>query len=88
MASVREIPGIGPFYAALIVVRACGLADVLVSNEAVALDTIADLYGLSGPPTPAELDRIADCWRPFRTWATVLIRAAAARLPERAGSAR
>lgn len=86
MAEVRELPGIGPFYAALVVVRACGLADVLVSNEAVALDTMADLYGLDGPPSPAELARLAEPWRPFRTWATVLIRAAASRLPERASA--
>lgn len=86
MASVRELPGIGPFYAALIVVRACGLADVLVTNEAIALDTMAELYGLDGPPSPAELDRLAEPWRPFRTWATVLIRAAASRLPERAAA--
>jgi DNA-3-methyladenine glycosylase II len=84
MASVRELPGIGPFYAALIVVRACGLADVLVTNEAIALGSIADLYDLDGPPSAAELERIAEPWRPFRTWAVVLIRAAASRLPERA----
>lgn len=86
MAQVRELPGIGPFYAALIVVRACGLADVLVTNEAIALDTMADLYNLPGRPSAAELDRLAEAWRPFRTWAVVLIRAAAARLPERAGT--
>jgi DNA-3-methyladenine glycosylase II len=86
MADVRELPGIGPFYAALVVVRACGLPDVLVSNEAIALDTMAELYGLSGPPSPAELARLAEPWRPFRTWAVVLIRAAASRLPERAGA--
>ena len=86
MAEVRELPGIGPFYAALVVVRACGLADVLVSNEAIALDTMAELYGLDGPPSPAELDRLAEPWRPFRTWAVVLIRAAAARPPERVGA--
>ncbi|HST64085.1 MAG TPA: DNA-3-methyladenine glycosylase 2 family protein [Mycobacteriales bacterium] len=86
MASVRELPGIGPFYAALIVVRACGLADVLVPNEAIAMDTIADLYGLDGPPSLTELERIAEPWRPFRTWATVLLRAAASRLPARTPS--
>jgi DNA-3-methyladenine glycosylase II len=86
MAEVRELPGIGPFYAALVVVRACGLADVLVTNEAIALDTMADLYNLPGPPSATELARLAEPWRPFRTWATVLIRAAASRLPERASA--
>jgi DNA-3-methyladenine glycosylase II len=88
MASVRELPGIGPFYAALVVVRACGLADVLVVNEATALDTMAELYGLAAPPGPAEVARLAEPWRPFRTWAAVLLRAAASRLPERAALSR
>lgn len=81
MAQLRELPGIGPFYASLIVLRACGLADVLVVNEATALDNIARLYGLPGPPGPAEVAELAQAWRPFRTWAAVLLRAATARLP-------
>ena len=32
------------------------------------------------PAGPDELERIAQPWRPFRTWASVLIRAAGARL--------
>lgn len=80
MAAVQELPGIGPFYASLIVVRACGLPDVLVTNEAVARDTIARLYDLPAPPTETELATLAEPWRPFRTWATVLIRATADRL--------
>jgi DNA-3-methyladenine glycosylase II len=86
MAQLRELPGIGPFYASLIVVRACGLADVLVVNEATALDTMAELYGLPGPPGPDEVARLAEPWRPFRTWAAVLLRAAASRLPGRAAA--
>jgi DNA-3-methyladenine glycosylase II len=81
MAEVRELPGIGPFYASLVVVRACGLADVLVVNEATALDSMAELYHLPAPPGPAEVARIAAAWRPFRTWCAVLVRAAAGRLP-------
>ena len=33
MADMRELRGIDPFYAGLIVVRATGLADVLLVNE-------------------------------------------------------
>lgn len=77
MAEVRQLSGIGPFYAALIVIRACGLADVLVVNEPKALEMTQRLYG------PTDADRyveLAQAWRPFRTWATVLIRAAGQRL--------
>jgi DNA-3-methyladenine glycosylase II len=85
-AELRELPGIGPFYASLVVVRSCGLADVLVVNEATALDTMARLYGLPGPPDPAEVAELAEPWRPFRTWAAVLFRAAADRLPDPAAA--
>ena len=62
------------------VVRACGLADVLVVNEATALELTARLYGLDATPTPAAFAELAEAWRPFRTWAAVLIRAAGPRL--------
>lgn len=80
-AELRELPGIGPFYASLVVARGCGLADVLVVNEATALDAMARLYGLPGPPTPTQVAKLAERWRPFRTWAAVLLRAATSRLP-------
>lgn len=76
MREVQELPGIGPFYAALIVIRACGLPDVLPMQEPKALELVRRLYGLGSTPTPAEFNALAEPWRPFRTWATVLIRAA------------
>jgi DNA-3-methyladenine glycosylase II len=33
------------------------------------------LYGLDHDPTDAEVAALAENWRPFRTWATVMIRA-------------
>ena len=81
MAALRELPGIGPFYASLVVVRACGLPDFLVTNEATARDNIARLYDLPAPPTDAQIATLAEPWRPFRTWAAVLLRAATPRLP-------
>lgn len=86
MAELRELPGIGPFYASLVVVRACGLADVLVVGEATALDAMTRLYDLPGPPSPAEVTELAEPWRPFRTWAAVLLRAVAGRVLEPAAA--
>lgn len=80
MDDVQRIKGIGPFYSGLIVIRGTGFADVLPTQEPIALDLIRDLYGLSAAPSANELERIAEAWRPFRTWAVVLIRAAAKRL--------
>jgi DNA-3-methyladenine glycosylase II len=84
---LREISGIGPFYSALIVIRGTGFADVLPVNEPRLMSLVARLYRLPGPPAPEQLDALAEAWKPLRTWAAVLIRAASQRLfdaePER-----
>jgi DNA-3-methyladenine glycosylase II len=81
MARLRDIKGIGAFYSSLIVIRAAGLADVLPVAEPRLRALVTDLYQLPGPPTNDDFYRIAEPWRPYRTWASVLIRAAAHRLP-------
>lgn len=73
MAQVQTIPGIGPFYAGLIVVRASGVADVAL-QEPKAMAQAARLYELDGPPDSATWTELSDGWRPFRTWAMVLMR--------------
>lgn len=79
MRDVQRLPGIGPFYSALIVIRACGLTDVLSTQDHTRA-AVQSLYGLDHVPSDAELARIADGWRPFRTWAAVALRAVGARL--------
>jgi len=88
MAELQSINGIGPFYSALIVIRGTGFADVLPVNEPRALALTARLYGLAAPPAEAQFRELAEAWRPFRTWAVVLIRAAARRIldDDQAGS--
>jgi DNA-3-methyladenine glycosylase II len=80
MADVQRIKGIGPFYAGLIVIRATGFTDVLPSNEPKALELVRELYQLPALPTPTQFEAIAEVWRPWRTWATVLLRAAGPRV--------
>lgn len=80
MADLQKLPGIGPFYAALIVIRSLGLTDVLSTQEDHSREAVRDLYGLDALPDDAELRRIADAWRPFRTWAAVTLRAVGSRL--------
>jgi DNA-3-methyladenine glycosylase II len=77
LAALRRLPGIGPAYATLVLLRAVGVTDVLTFGEPRLPEYIAHFYGTGpGPASPAEIERIADRWRPFRTWAAVLIRTA------------
>ena len=75
MAQVRALRGIGPFYAGLVVVRASGLADYAI-REPRALAAAAHQYGLDGPPDAVAWSALSEAWRPFRTWAVVLLRLA------------
>lgn len=73
-----SVKGIGPFYAMLIVVRASGFADVL-AEEPRARQSALEAYGLPESTSSAEFAALAERWRPFRTWATVLCRVAVER---------
>jgi DNA-3-methyladenine glycosylase II len=78
LAELQTLRGIGPFYAALVLVRSSGVADVPV-DEPRALAGAAHHYGLHAPPDAAAWAAMGERWRPFRTWATVLLRVAANR---------
>jgi len=77
LRDLRRLPGIGPSYATLVLLRATGVTDVLTFTEPRLPGYVAHFYGTGpAPATPEELERVAENWRPFRTWAAVLIRAA------------
>ena len=74
---LQQLPGIGPSYAMLILLRATGVTDVLTFGEPRLPGYVAHFYGTGpGPASPADIERISEGWRPFRTWAAVLIRVA------------
>jgi DNA-3-methyladenine glycosylase II len=79
-AELQQIKGIGPFYSSLIVIRGTGFADVLPVAEPQALALTSRLYDTGGPISADRFAEIAEPWRPLRTWAVVLIRAAGPRL--------
>jgi DNA-3-methyladenine glycosylase II len=85
LAHLRRIPGIGPTYGTLILLRSTGATDILTLGEPRLPAYVAHFYGLPEPAQGAELERIAEAWRPFRTWTSVLIRVAGDRagIPER-----
>ena len=70
---LRELPGIGPFSAELILLRGAGHPDAFPATESRLHDEMAHAYGLTDPPA-AELARIAEDWRPYRTWVSLLLR--------------
>jgi len=72
MADLQRLPGIGPFYSSLIMVRGCGSTDVLAAEPQV-LKHLEATYGRR--VDAAELERMAEAWRPWRTWVLVMLRA-------------
>jgi len=68
--AVRRINGLGPFGAELVVVRGANAPDALPEHERRLDSEVAELYG-----PDRTLREIAAAWRPFRTWAAVLLRA-------------
>ncbi len=74
VASLQQLPGIGPFSAELIMIRGVGDPDVFPLTEKNLHRAIATLYHLSDEPDLNTLERIADQWRPYRSWAGLLLR--------------
>lgn len=73
--TLRALPGIGPFSAALILIRGAGAPDVLTTSEPRLLAAIRAAYDL--PDTAGEDDyrAIAEGWRPVRSWVSFWLRA-------------
>jgi DNA-3-methyladenine glycosylase II len=91
LQALKNIPGLGPFYAGLVLLRASGVADALTLEEPRLRSYLRHYYALPDEPDDEAVRRISEPWRPFRTWAAVLIRASGERegLPWRqAGPAR
>ena len=82
---MQRLKGIGPFYASLITIRSVGFTDVLPADEPMLLELVGRHYRIDGPVSRAQFTEIAEPWRPYRTWASVLIRAASSRIGIDAG---
>ena len=72
---LKELPGIGPFSAELILLRGAGEPDCVPNNEPRLSRAVAMAYELDEPPTNEELVQIAERWRPYRTWVSLYLRA-------------
>ncbi len=76
-AEVQTLPGLGPFYSGLVAIRAVGPTDAASVEEPRLLSALRHYLGDVAPADADALARRMDAWRPFRTWAVVLIRRAA-----------
>jgi DNA-3-methyladenine glycosylase II len=78
LRELRELPGVGPYSAGLILIRGAGAPDVMPTAEPRVRHAVAEAYGLATPPDERTLERLAEPWRPFRSWVALLLRAAMA----------
>jgi DNA-3-methyladenine glycosylase II len=76
MADLRRIKGLGPLYAMLVYLRSTGVKDAAAVGEPRLASYLRHYYGLAATPDTDEVRRLAEAWRPFRTWASVLFRVA------------
>ena len=75
IAELKALPGIGDFFAQLVLVRGVGSPDFLPTVEPRLLRATGLAYGIE-TPTAEALARIAESWRPFRSWVAFLLRVA------------
>jgi DNA-3-methyladenine glycosylase II len=75
LAGLTQLPGIGPFAAELILLRGAGQVDRIPQHETRLARAVALAYRLPEPPSGAELLKLSQRWRPYRTWVTLLLRA-------------
>jgi DNA-3-methyladenine glycosylase II len=75
LAELRELPGVGPFSAGLILIRGAGAPDAFPGDEPRLFAILREAYGLPEDAPPAAYRKLADAWRPYRSWASFLFRA-------------
>jgi len=64
LATLRRLPGIGPFSATLVVLRGAGAPDGLPLSEPHLARAIALAYKLAKPPDEETIAELAEAWRP------------------------
>ena len=74
LARLRRLAGIGEFGSQLVRLRALSAVDELPTREPRLLEAIRAAYGLSHEPDIAELELMAERWRPYRMWVAVCFR--------------
>jgi DNA-3-methyladenine glycosylase II len=73
LTELRELPGIGEWTATGVLTRGCGVADTVPLGDRISRGAVGHFYDLGNDPTDDEWLAVAEAWRPYRMWATVLL---------------
>jgi DNA-3-methyladenine glycosylase II len=76
LAELRALPGIGEWTASAVLTRGCGLADALPLGDRISREAVRHFHGLADVPDDDAWLALAEPWRPYRMWATVLLHVA------------
>jgi DNA-3-methyladenine glycosylase II len=71
---LQKLPGIGPFSADLILIRGAGDTDAFPATELRLRRAMTVAYKLPSTADFAAFERIAEGWRPYRSWVGLLLR--------------
>jgi DNA-3-methyladenine glycosylase II len=73
MRELTAVKGIGEWSAHMYLMFTLHRPDVLAVGDLGIRSAIRDAYGLDALPTPAELEQLAEPWRPYRTRACLYL---------------
>jgi DNA-3-methyladenine glycosylase II len=73
IAQLVSVKGIGSWTADIFLIFHLHRPDVLPAGDLGLRHAVEKAYGLDGPPAPAEVERIAEPWRPHRTLACLYL---------------
>ncbi len=71
---LQQLAGIGEFGSQLVRLRALSAVDELPTREPRLMGAIRTEYGLDAEPDLAQLEALAESWRPYRMWVAVCLR--------------
>jgi DNA-3-methyladenine glycosylase II len=72
-AALTEVPGIGPWTAHGFLLIALDRPDVFLPGDLALRHAVGRAYGFDHLPTEAEMDQLAERWRPYRSLATAYL---------------
>lgn len=73
IAELTAVKGVGRWTAEMVLIFSLGRPDVLPVDDLGLRSAVQRAFGLAERPTPAEVLRMGDRWRPYRSLATLYL---------------